>query len=47
MNGQVMSTAGMIVTPRKTHPSAAETLNLEKQVTRLMSEIIIMQQFYS
>jgi hypothetical protein len=41
-NEQVMNTAGMTVTPRKTHPSAAETLNLEQQVTCLMSETIIM-----
>ena len=47
MNGQVLSTAGMIVTPRKTHPSSAETLNLEQQVKCLMSETTIIQQFYS
>jgi len=43
---QVLSSVGIIVTLRKTHPSAAETLNLEQQVTCLMSETIIMYQFY-
>jgi len=40
MNEHVLCTAGMTVTPRKTYPSAAETQNLEQQVTCLMSEII-------
>ena len=40
-NEQVLSNAGMIVTLRKTHPSAAETENLDQQVACLMSEIII------